>query len=470
MFELIARILTFFYSLIPSYGFAITMLTVLVMIVFMPITFRATKSMIAMRHIQPELKALQAKHADDKETLNREMMELYQRHGVNPVGGCLPLLFQAPVFYVLFRVVRGITRRTSDIGYITGRGTAEGGLARSGEATDLPASIDSPTKNFNPEYLDDVTDGALYQDLVSNSEMVSFGIDLSRSASEVIGDSPAKAIPYLLMVVITGFLSWFQQRQIQGRMKTAEMNPQMQMITKVMPWFLPIFAFSMPAALVVYFIVSALFRVGQQHLITRRYYGDEDEEGGDEEGGDPSSDLLDEDDPDGDSSGEKVAVGVGGGEAKTNDGVEPPAAASGGLLGTLLGGGAQTATPTDRHGSRRPAPSVQPSGKPSNKRNRPPRDTPAPTKPNKKNAKSGNTTTAESEGSGSAWSRAKRSAGAAGAKDASAAGTNGTTSRWRGGRNEPEPAAPAKKQSKRVTTKGDGKPHSTQNRNKKKRN
>jgi len=453
MFELIARILAFFYDLIPSYGFAIAMLTMIVMIVFMPLTFKSTKSMIAMRRIQPELKALQARYKDDKETLNKEMMALYQERGVNPVGGCLPVLFQAPVFYVLFRVVRGITRRTSDVGYVNGNATGAGGLAETGIEVTIPQTIDAPTKNFNPEYLDDLTDSALFDDLTNSNEMLSLGIDLSQSASEVLTSSIPSSIPYLLMVVVTGLLSWFQQKQIQGRMSTAEMNPQMQMITKVMPWFLPVFAFTMPAALVVYFIVSALFRVGQQAVITRRYYGDDDDFSSSE----VDTVALD----DGETYTERANARAKS-EAPANE-----AAGAGGMLGTLLGTDTKTAAPSDRHGSRRPATGAT---SPRN-RSRPPRDTTPPKSEPKTAAERFADTSSNGTKSESKWGRAKRNAAnrtaASDESSNSRSSTNGSTSRRRG-RQQPE-SEPASKSSKRVTAKGDGKPHSQTRNNKKKR-
>lgn len=463
MFELIARILSFFYDMIPSYGFAIAMLTLLVMIVFMPLTFKSTKSMIAMRRIQPELKALQAKHADDKETLNKEMMALYQERGVNPVGGCLPVLFQAPVFYVLFRVVQGITRRTSDVGFINGNATGYGGLAEAnpGVEVTLPGSIETPKKNFNPQYLDDLTDSPLYQDLINSNEMLSWGIDLSQSASAVLTTSIPSAIPYLGMVIITGFLSWFQQKQIQGRMKTAEMNPQMQMITKVMPWFLPVFAFTMPAALVVYFIVSALFRVGQQAVITRRFYGDEDDE---LDGGLLDSDATTTNDALNERDDARAARA--GTRAESADtGTAAAAASTGGILGTLMGNDTKPSTPSDRHGSRRPSTGAK---SPKN-RSRPPREAASPKTETKSAASmfAGGSSKNGDAKPESRWAKAKRTA-AGDESSNSRSSTNGSSSRRRG-RQEPENEPAPGKSSKRVTAKGDGKPHSQTRNNKKKR-
>ena len=113
----IARLLSVFYELPVvggSFGIAIILLTLTVMVVLMPLTLKATKSTIKMTQLQPKLRELQKKHKDDKQQLNTEMMALYQAEGVNPVGGCLPMLAQLPVFLVLFNVLRGLARRVSD--------------------------------------------------------------------------------------------------------------------------------------------------------------------------------------------------------------------------------------------------------------------------------------------------------------------------------------------------------------------
>ena len=86
IFNLLAGLLEWFYSLVPSYGFAIIALTTLVLAVLSPLTYRSTKSMVQMRQLQPQVKRLQKKHKGDRETLNQEMMALYQEHSVSPVS------------------------------------------------------------------------------------------------------------------------------------------------------------------------------------------------------------------------------------------------------------------------------------------------------------------------------------------------------------------------------------------------
>ena len=90
------------YSVIPNYGVAIIMLTVLVRLVTAPLAARQMKSMKRMSELQPKLKELQEKHKDDKQAQSQEMMKLYREAGVNPLGGCFPILLQFPVFIGLY--------------------------------------------------------------------------------------------------------------------------------------------------------------------------------------------------------------------------------------------------------------------------------------------------------------------------------------------------------------------------------
>ena len=104
VFSGIAALLAFCYAIVGDYALAIAMFTLIIMLVFTPLTLKSTRSMMAMQRLQPEMKRLQTKYKDDRQTLNEEMMALYQREGVNPLGGCLPLLIQMPIFLVLFQV------------------------------------------------------------------------------------------------------------------------------------------------------------------------------------------------------------------------------------------------------------------------------------------------------------------------------------------------------------------------------
>jgi YidC/Oxa1 family membrane protein insertase len=270
MFDLIASLLSFFYELNNSYVVAIVLLTLVVLVISTPLTLQGTKSMLKMQLLQPELKAIQNKYAkDDREAMNAEMMEFYKENNINPVGGCLPMLFQIPVFLVLYRVILGITRRATDLG------VQFGGVAGSIAAGTTPTEIDvGQSQNFNPAYVSE--DSALFTDLSAENEMRSLGFDIARSASQTLGDGVIDALPYLLLVLVVGVSGWFQHQMIRKRQTGAAVNPTQEMIMKFMPFFLPVFAFSLPAAIVFYFLVSNLYRIAQQYYITRSFYsGDE---------------------------------------------------------------------------------------------------------------------------------------------------------------------------------------------------
>ena len=82
------------------------MLTVVLQFVLFPLTYKQMKSMAVMKRIQPEISKLQQKYAKDQRRMQTEMMELYKKHGANPLGGCLPMLVQLPVFVALFNMLR----------------------------------------------------------------------------------------------------------------------------------------------------------------------------------------------------------------------------------------------------------------------------------------------------------------------------------------------------------------------------
>ncbi len=97
-------ILHFFYKWIPNYGVGIILLTILVKLALYPLAFKSAVSMRRLQQVQPKMKAIRDRYKEDKTRMNAEMMNLYKSEKVNPVGGCLPLLLQMPVFFALYRV------------------------------------------------------------------------------------------------------------------------------------------------------------------------------------------------------------------------------------------------------------------------------------------------------------------------------------------------------------------------------
>ncbi|MCX6571880.1 MAG: membrane protein insertase YidC [Candidatus Aminicenantes bacterium] len=109
--EILLVVVRFFHKLIPNWGIDIILLTIVIKIIFFPLTYSSTKSMVKMADLQPKVKALRAKYKKSKSDIaqrrlmNEEMMKLYKEHGVNPAGGCLPMLIQLPVFWGVFRML-----------------------------------------------------------------------------------------------------------------------------------------------------------------------------------------------------------------------------------------------------------------------------------------------------------------------------------------------------------------------------
>ena len=264
MFDLLATLLSWFYDFWPSYGMSITLLTVLIMVILTPLTLKQTRSMIKIQHVQPELKKIQNKYKNDKERMNKEVMAFYQANNVNPLSGCLPLFVQAPVFLVLYNVINGLTRRLSNLGEHTGWV-----MGIFNQDVSVPPE---QARVFYPDYIDHQS--SLFQDLSKENEMVSWGVDLARSASDALSESFVVSIPYFILILLVFVTSWYQQKQIRGRNQQAAISPQQQMIFKVMPFFLPVISFSFDAALVVYFVISNLYRIAQQGYITRKFYGE----------------------------------------------------------------------------------------------------------------------------------------------------------------------------------------------------
>ena len=95
-------IMRWFYRFIPNYGIAIILLTVITKVLFFPLTIKSMTSMRAMQALQPQINALRSKYRSDPQRLQRETMELYRIHKVNPLGGCLPMVVQIPIFYALY--------------------------------------------------------------------------------------------------------------------------------------------------------------------------------------------------------------------------------------------------------------------------------------------------------------------------------------------------------------------------------
>jgi len=264
VFEVIANLLAWFYQLTHSYAAAIALLTLSIMVLLTPLTLKGTKSMLAMQALQPEMKRLQAEHKGDRQKLNEEMMKLYQEHKINPIGGCLPLLLQAPVFIILFRVLHKLTE-TCSAADVEKYYSSQGFCKYEG--------------SFYPKYVSHSSE--LFQSLINRipATMMSLGLDLSKAAGRVLIEDWVKGIPYLLLVLLVVATSYYQQKQIMARTKNqatpSPANQQQQMLLKIMPLFTGLFSLTLPSGMIIYFLTTNFFRIGQNAYITRRFYRQE---------------------------------------------------------------------------------------------------------------------------------------------------------------------------------------------------
>ncbi len=234
--DLLLMILEFFYGLTNSFGMAIVLLTIAVRIALYPLNQKQMVSMQQMQKIQPRLKVLQEKYANDKEKLNQETMRLYKENKVNPAAGCLPLLVQLPILILLFNVLRTYDfAGTSFLGIILGSSSTAGLAQAVGVAAD-------PTGNYG---LMSVLTG-----IIQNPSGLS-------NAGLYMGN--------LILLISISFLTWAQQK-----LSSAGANPQMAMMNTIMPFFMAFICLSMPGGVMLYWGLSSLIGVAQQYFVMKK--------------------------------------------------------------------------------------------------------------------------------------------------------------------------------------------------------
>jgi YidC/Oxa1 family membrane protein insertase len=270
LFEFFGLIMAGLYAVWPNYGFAITGLTILIMLALTPVTVKSTKSMLAMQRLQPEMKKLQAKYKgpENREELNREMMRLYKDNGTSPFGACLPSLLQMPFLIVLYTLIRGLSTTVSHgQKYIDAAGHY---------VTCVKTACGAP--RYIP------TNSQMHHDLVASTGQMHwwFGMDLSSYPfsnhttdpfTHVVTTSVSQAvlvIPYLVLIGAAMFLQYYQMRQMNSRNpQAAAANPQMQTMQKFFPIIFGFIYLKVPAGATIYMVVSSAMRIGTQEVMFR---------------------------------------------------------------------------------------------------------------------------------------------------------------------------------------------------------
>lgn len=312
-------ILNLFYELIGNYGFAIILFTVFIKLVLLPLDIKQKKSMAKTQKLQPLLNEVQKKYANDKDKLNQETMKLYQKYDINPMGGCLPMLIQFPIIIALYWVVK------KPITYMMGVGAGDvwrvaeafntWAAANAGELSETIKSI-VPVTYKASRALADNTFGTyeiqIAQQMFKNPEMLShpaitswgknldlidfgfLGMDLSEipNLGALIGVFTGKISNITLNTVLlwtipvcSGLSSWLSTRIASGQQKKDKneviaeadkpkdnaggMGDTMKSMTLIGPIFSAWFAFTLPAAVGLYWTVSNIIMIIQQVVVTK---------------------------------------------------------------------------------------------------------------------------------------------------------------------------------------------------------
>ncbi len=240
--NLLLQILVLFYNLTTSYGVAIILLTVLVRILLYPLSQKQMVSMQKMQKLQPRAKVLQEKYANDKETMNKEIMLLYKEHKVNPAAGCLPILVQLPILILLFNVLNNQEKLTTVL------------------------HLTKESFSFLGIHLHSSLYAVLGQALgIGSSPDVGIMAILSAMGTNIAGLAQVGLYgANALLVVVIAFLTWFQTQL------SASSNPQMGNMNWFMTLFLTFICLGMPGGVLLYWVVSSAIGVGQQWWVYHR--------------------------------------------------------------------------------------------------------------------------------------------------------------------------------------------------------
>ncbi len=272
-------ILGFIYQFVGSYGWSLVVFTLLVKIILLPLGLKQQKSTVKMQQVQPKMKEIQEKYANDQQKLSEETMKLYKEYGVNPMGGCLPLLIQLPILFGLYRVIY------KPVTYMLHRG----------------ADVASLTEQFmaNNEWVEkfgDITGKTAQQAeiiIAKAFDLINFdflGLDISATPS-IANPSLIWLVPVL--AAVTTYLSSKITTAMSGnkKEKKEEVKPQRvlspeqktntgatssaESMTKSMSIMMPLMTlwitFTFPATIGVYWTISNLASLLQTVLLNGYY-------------------------------------------------------------------------------------------------------------------------------------------------------------------------------------------------------
>lgn len=230
LIDVFEQVLLFFHDTVGAgWGLSIILLTVAVRAVLLPLTFKQFRSMAALQKLAPEMKELQAKYKDDRQRLNQEMMRFYQENKVNPLSSCLPLVAQMPVFISLFYLLRADLKKD-----ICGadQAIAEGGAFAGRELADVTCEQIAP-----------------------GSAGFSFIPDLTAAATG--------GVLAVLIVLYVG------SQLLSSVLMSATTDKNQKRIMIALPFVFVFFILNFPAGLILYWITTNFWTVGQSYFVRR---------------------------------------------------------------------------------------------------------------------------------------------------------------------------------------------------------
>jgi YidC/Oxa1 family membrane protein insertase len=277
----LGQFLLFIYNTISfhNYGLAIIIFTLIIRLVLLPLTLKQYKSSAKMQELQPIIADIQKRYKDDKEKLNQEMMKVYQENNYNPASGCLPLLVQMPILISLYWVIIKplsfmLNKGAADIDKIVA--IAQAGL---GAAKKMGFQRELDTLNWFSQNKD-----ALAQTggLLKRSELIDFnnfiGLHLGETATyhldKLFGAQAYIYLPLFILVILAVVTTYLSTRLSMPRQQdNASQNAMASSMTNSMMYIGPLmtlmFSFTLPAGVVLYWMVGYVFAIFQQLYINK---------------------------------------------------------------------------------------------------------------------------------------------------------------------------------------------------------
>jgi YidC/Oxa1 family membrane protein insertase len=215
--------------------------------------------------LQPKIKEIQKKYKGNKQKIQEQTMKLYQEYGVNPLGGCLPLLLQFPILIAMYSVIRAPVPIAPD----PEAPTPEVVQYKDNHLPeDSQLFVDVTQQNEEGQQF-------LFMNLQCSPQNAGKTVPVLNTERRPTGDtldcgqSIPDRIPYYVLLAMMIGTTYYSSRQTQRATPSSAQNPQTQIITKVMPIMFGIFGFAFPTGLVLYWTVSNVFQIGQQAVMLR---------------------------------------------------------------------------------------------------------------------------------------------------------------------------------------------------------